>query len=79
MADEVVFKVGDEVEWTSAANGSWKTKRGTIKSIAMGDPFWGSKKRVQNCKVVVPPKEGSKAKAQIYFPRTSKLVKIEAK
>lgn len=65
------FKKGDEVTWTSQAAGSWKTKTGTIVDVLK--PRGKSDRYV----VVVPPKDGSKAKAKKYFPRTSALKKVE--
>lgn len=34
------FKVGDTVQWASAANGSWKEKKGIVESVipAGGNP-----------------------------------------
>lgn len=61
------FKKGDWVIWTSAANGTWKTKIGVVKEVHSrnGVPYGYS--------VEVPPKEGSKAKPKMYYPRLSAL------
>lgn len=60
------FKIGDKVGWCSAANGTWKTKVGTVIDITehKGELRYG---------VSVPPPEGSKAKPKFYWPRTSAL------
>lgn len=60
------FKNGDKVGWTSAANGSWKTKIGTIVGIT-------KYKGVVRYEVSVPAPEGSTAKPKLYFPHTSAL------
>lgn len=60
------FKKGDKVGWTSAANGSWKTKVGTVVEVTR---HRGAVRYV----VSVPAPEGSKAKPKLYWPRTSAL------
>lgn len=62
------FKVGDSVTWTSAANGTWKTKTGTISKV-----FNSPRLAVVSYEVEVPPPAGSKAKPKVYRPRTSAL------
>lgn len=63
----MIFKKGDWVTWTSAANGTWKTKIGVIKDVhARNGVTYGYS-------VEVPPKEGSKAKPKMYYPRLSAL------
>lgn len=62
-----IFAVGDTVTWESQANGSWKTKTGVVKFVHSRDgvPYQYA--------VSVPPKEGSKAKPKMYYPRASAL------
>lgn len=62
------FKKGDKVTWTSQANGSWKTKTGVIKHV-----YTFRDGSVRGVDVEVPPKEGSKAKPKMYYPRISAL------
>ncbi len=63
------FKKGDRVTWSSAANGSWKTKTGVIthvhRSVRGSAP--------ERYEVTVPPALGSTAKPKVYTPRTSAL------
>lgn len=66
------FKKGEKVTWSSAANGSWKTKVGVVTSVIKDRR--GEAKRYE---VTVPPAEGSRASPKIYFPRTSALKSIE--
>lgn len=64
------FNKGDTVTWSSQAAGSWKTKTGKIVGVF---DYRGS----MRYQVLVPPKEGSKAKPKMYYPRTSALKKVE--
>ncbi len=36
MATETMKQVGDSLEWTSQAAGSWQTKKGTVVAIVSG-------------------------------------------
>ncbi|EIG0184765.1 hypothetical protein NQI61_003086 [Salmonella enterica] len=63
-----VYSIGDIVSWTSQANGSWKTKTGTITHV-----YYDKKGVVTQYAVSVPPKEGSKAKPKMYYPWASAL------
>lgn len=64
----MAFKKGDKVTWSSAANGSWKTKTGVITHVHRGRS--GEPDRYE---VLVPAPEGSLAKSKYYSPRTSAL------
>jgi hypothetical protein len=72
------YKVFDIVEWTSAAAGTWKTKRGTIVRVVSSLSLDGARKKVQIVWVSVPPPkckngEPSMAKPKTYTPRLSAL------
>lgn len=64
----MAFKKGDKVTWSSAANGSWKTKLGVVTHV-----YKSSRGEPERYEVTVPPPEGSQKKAKIYYPRTSAL------
>lgn len=66
---EQAFKVGDVVTWTSQAAGVWKTKTGTVVHI------YERNGKITQYAVSVPPKEGSKARPKMYYPRASALSK----
>ncbi|MDU5747795.1 MAG: hypothetical protein E6Z79_00670 [Haemophilus parainfluenzae] len=61
------FEKGDWVTWSSQAAGSWKTKIGFIKHVHKVNG------KTIGYDVQVPPKEGSKAKPKMYYPRISAL------
>ncbi|EIQ4221654.1 hypothetical protein LU447_004290 [Salmonella enterica] len=63
-----VFAVGDVVTWSSQAAGSWKTKTGTVTRV-----YRQKDGHIKQYAVSVPPKEGSKAKPKMYYPRASAL------
>lgn len=65
------FKKGDLVTWTSQANGSWKTKTGTVEHV------YERNGKVTQYAVSVKPPEGSKAKPKMYYPRASALKPAE--
>lgn len=69
--EEVEFRVGDVVTWSSQAAGSWKTKTGTVTHVYRLNGV------VKQYAVKVPPKEGSKAKPKMYYPRASALKKAQ--
>ncbi|CAM6479437.1 hypothetical protein [Citrobacter portucalensis] len=71
MEEKVEFQVGDVVTWSSQAAGSWKTKTGTVTHVYRRDGV------VKQYAVKVPPKEGSKAKPKMYYPRASALKKAQ--
>lgn len=64
----MAFKKGDKVTWSSAANGSWKTKTGVITHVHKG-----SGGDADHYEVLVPAPEGSTARSKCYSPRTSAL------
>ncbi len=61
-----IFAVGDVVTWSSQAAGSWKTKTGTVTHV-----YKQKDGSIKQYAVSVPPKEGSKAKPKMYYPRAS--------
>lgn len=63
----MAFKKGDWVTWSSQAAGIWKTKVGFITHVHTSSGV------VVGYDVKVPPKEGSKAKPKMYYPRISAL------
>ncbi|EDQ2321216.1 hypothetical protein HW48_004590 [Salmonella enterica subsp. enterica] len=63
-----IFAVGDVVTWTSQAAGSWKTKTGAVTHV-----YKQKDGSIKQYAVSVPPKEGSKAKPKMYYPRASAL------
>lgn len=79
------FKVGDEVSWSSASNGSWKEKIGdVVEVIPAGVSVHSSKfrneldassipRKEESYVVCVGPKPGSRAKPKYYWPRVSAL------
>lgn len=79
------FKVGDEVSWSSASNGSWKEKIGdVVEVIPAGVSVHRSKfrneldassipRKEESYVVCVGPKPGSRAKPKYYWPRVSAL------
>lgn len=79
------FKVGDEVSWNSASNGSWKEKIGdVVEVIPAGVSVHRSKfrneldassipRKEESYVVCVGPKPGSRAKPKYYWPRVSAL------
>ena len=81
----MVFKVGDEVSWSSASNGSWKEKIGdVVEVIPAGVSVHRSKfrseldassipRKEESYVVCVGPKPGSRAKPKYYWPRVSAL------
>ncbi|ARF48847.1 hypothetical protein [Pantoea stewartii] len=62
------FKKFDWVIWSSQAAGRWKTKIGFITHIHTDRAG-----KVIGYDVQVPPREGSKAKPKMYYPRISAL------
>jgi hypothetical protein len=77
------FNEGDVVEWESAANGTWKKKRGVITRVTLAFPFFGARAKTQCVTVSVPPASlqnglPSTAKPRIYQPRLSALKLILA-
>lgn len=79
------FKVGDEVSWSSASNGSWKEKIGdVVEVIPAGVSVYSSKfrneldassipRKEESYVVCVGPKPGSRAKPKYYWPRVLAL------
>ncbi len=79
------FKVGDEVSWSSASNGSWKEKIGdVVEVIPAGVSVYSSTfrneldassipRKEESYVVCVGPKPGSRAKPKYYWPRVSAL------
>lgn len=79
------FKVGDEVSWSSASNGSWKEKIGdVVEVIPAGVSVYSSNfrneldassipRKEESYVVCVGPKPGSRAKPKYYWPRVSAL------
>lgn len=79
------FKLGDEVSWSSSANGSTKKKIGDVVEVIPADvsirtsKFWGEldastvPRKEESYIVCVGPSPGSKAKPKYYWPRVSAL------
>ncbi|MFY0403314.1 hypothetical protein ACOMDP_11830 [Pantoea dispersa] len=79
------FKVGDEVSWSGASNGSWKEKIGdVVEVIPAGVSVYSSMfcneldassipRKEESYVVCVGPKPGSRAKPKYYWPRVSAL------
>lgn len=79
------FKVGDEVSWSSASNGSRKEKIGdVVEVIPAGVSVHSSTfrneldassipRKEESYVVCVGPKPGSRAKPKYYWPRVSSL------
>lgn len=79
------FKEGDEVIWSSQANGGWKVKVGdVVEVIPEGKSILQSRfrheldaattpRKEESYIVCVGPKPGSRAKPKYYWPRTSAL------
>lgn len=63
-----VFAVGDVVTWSSQAAGIWKTKTGKVYHV-----YKQKDGSIKQYAVSVPPKEGSKGKSKMYYPRASAL------
>lgn len=78
------FKLGDEVSWSSSANGSTAKKIGdVVEVIPAGKPIGSSKfktlnggglpRKEESYVVCVGVKPGSRAKPKYYWPRVSAL------
>lgn len=81
----MAFKLGDEVSWSSSANGSTKKKIGhVVEVIPAGVSVLTSKfrseldagsapRKEESYVVCVGPKPSSRAKPKYYWPRVSAL------
>lgn len=80
----MAFKLGDEVSWTSQANGGFTKKIGVVvEVIPAGKPISSSKfttlsgggapRKEESYVVCVGPKPSSRAKPKYYWPRVSAL------
>ncbi|NEG85064.1 hypothetical protein GQQ22_13415 [Pantoea agglomerans] len=78
------FKLGEEVSWSSSANGSTKKKIGNVVDvIPAGKPISSSKfktlsggglpRKEESYVVCVDVKPGSRGKPKYYWPRVSAL------
>jgi hypothetical protein len=83
------FKVGDKVQWSSQAQGSMATKRGTVIGVIPPGGHWafgpehgyvshyggGDMRNHESYLVRVPAK--GKGKPHLYWPRVSALKAVE--
>lgn len=79
------FKEGDEVSWSSQAQGSFKEKTGEVVEVIPAESNVrkskfaqfldapGLPRKEESYIVCVGPKPGSRAKPKYYWPRTSAL------
>ncbi len=74
----MAFKKGDKVTWSSSAQGSWKTKTGTVvKVVKSGESpklvGSGWPRDHESYVIEVPQGVTGKASSKLYWPRVSAL------